>query len=174
MVIKVKLDIGLKPVTVDEKEILRNLLEKYNYEFSQWEDTDVNALGLYGYNYLDNYWTEKNRWAYFIIVGDKLAGFVMVNNFAVGDAKDVNYSMAEFFVMHKYRRGGVGRFAATTAFDLHRGKWQLKMHPRNTTAVKFWINTISDYTNGDFELHPSHPAAEYDDGTYGDIIFFEN
>ena len=35
------------------KEQKRNLLEKYLYEFSQWEKTDVNEEGLYGYEYLD-------------------------------------------------------------------------------------------------------------------------
>ena len=44
------MNVQLVPVTVDEKEILRNLLEKYLYESSQWEAADVNALGLYGYD----------------------------------------------------------------------------------------------------------------------------
>ena len=41
--------IELTPVDVSEKEILRNLLEKYDYEFSQYDQRDVNHLGLYGY-----------------------------------------------------------------------------------------------------------------------------
>ena len=56
--------IEIVPVGINEKEILRNLLEKYDYEFSQYDNRDVNKLGLYGYKYLDNYWTEKNRWAF--------------------------------------------------------------------------------------------------------------
>ena len=36
------IDIKLTPVGVDEKEILRHLLEKYNYEFSQYDNKDVN------------------------------------------------------------------------------------------------------------------------------------
>ena len=52
----------LVPIQEEEKEILRNLLEKYLYEFSQYDGGTVNALGLYGYSYLDNYWTEENRW----------------------------------------------------------------------------------------------------------------
>ena len=39
----------------DEKEILRNLMEKYDYELSQYGGDDVNKLGLYGFDYLDNY-----------------------------------------------------------------------------------------------------------------------
>ena len=73
--------VTLCPVSLEQKEILRNLLEKYDYEFSQWDLRDVNENGLFGYEYLDNYWTEENRWAYFIRADGKLAGFVMVNDY---------------------------------------------------------------------------------------------
>ena len=33
----------------EDRDIMMNLLEKYLYEFSQWEKTDVNDNGLYGY-----------------------------------------------------------------------------------------------------------------------------
>ena len=62
------MQVRLRQIGVDEKEILRNLLEKYDYEFSQWDQRDVNALGLYGYGYLDNYWTEEKRYTFFIEV----------------------------------------------------------------------------------------------------------
>lgn len=58
------MNIELVTVAVDEKEILRNLLEKYDYEFSQYDQRDVNHLGLYGYDYLDYYWTEEGRHAF--------------------------------------------------------------------------------------------------------------
>ena len=38
----------LVPIQEEEKEILRNLLEKYLYEFSQYDGGTVNALWLYG------------------------------------------------------------------------------------------------------------------------------
>jgi hypothetical protein len=48
-------NIEIKLVKKEEREILRNPLEKYSYEFSQWEDNDVNDIGLYGYTYFGNY-----------------------------------------------------------------------------------------------------------------------
>ena len=33
----------------EDRDIMMNLLEKYLYEFSQWEKTDVKDDGLYGY-----------------------------------------------------------------------------------------------------------------------------
>lgn len=43
----------------EDRDTMMNLLEKYLYEFSQWEKTDVNDNGLYGYEYLDCYFEEN-------------------------------------------------------------------------------------------------------------------
>lgn len=167
------MNIELKRVKVEDKEILRNLLEKYDYEFSQWDNRDVNKLGLYGYDYLDCYWTEEKRWAYFIEVDGKLAGFIMVNNYPEAD-EETDYSLAEFFILYKYRRCGIGKFAAIKVFDMFNGKWQLKRHPKNIASVHFWDNVVSEYTKGKYRLVESYPNSEYNDGTLGDIFFFKN
>ena len=57
----------------EDRDTIMNLLEKYLYEFSQWEKTDVNENGLYGYEYLDCYFEEKNRFPYLIKIDDKIA-----------------------------------------------------------------------------------------------------
>lgn len=163
--------IELVEVTVEEKEILKNLLEKYDYEFSQYDHRDVNALGYYGYDYLDYYWTEEGRYPFFIKVDGKLAGFVMVGNY-MEVFKDANYNMAEFFVMYKYRNQGVGTYAANKIFEMFKGVWELKRHPKNTASVKFWDKVIREYTNGKYMEVPNCPEAEYEDGTYGDVFRF--
>ncbi|OPZ83258.1 MAG: hypothetical protein BWY74_04488 [Firmicutes bacterium ADurb.Bin419] len=164
----------LRQAELDDREILANLLEKYNYEFSQYDNRDVNKLGYYGYKYLDHYWLEDNRWAYFIEVDGKLAGFAMVNNFPEAEDRETDFSLAEFFVMYKYRRKGVGKKAFSMVADLHKGKWQLKRHPKNKVSVYFWDKAVSEYTKGKYELITSYPNTEYDDGTLGDIFFFDN
>ncbi|MBN1411873.1 MAG: GNAT family N-acetyltransferase [Spirochaetales bacterium] len=166
------MQIELVPVTRDEKEILANLLEKYNFEFSQYDNRDVNKLGLYGYDYLDCYWTENSRWAYFINVDGKLAGFIMVNDYPEAEEK-TDYSLSEFFILYKYRRLGVGRFAVKKIFGMFKGKWQLKRHPKNISSVFFWDNVINEYTQGKYKLIKSYPGSAYEDGTLGDIFFFE-
>ena len=157
-----------------EREILANLLEKYDCEFSQYDNRDVNPLGLYGYKYLDYYWTEEKRWAYFIEVDDNLAGFVMVNNFAEAPDRPLDFALSEFFVLYKYRRLGVGKHAFFAALALHKGRWQLKRHPKNLASVLFWDRVIAEYTRGAFELVTSYPGTEYDDGSLGDIYFFQS
>ena len=52
----------IKKVTLSEKDTLANLLEKYNYEFSQYDKRQFNNNGLFGYKYLNNYFTEESRY----------------------------------------------------------------------------------------------------------------
>ena len=159
-----------------EKETLRNLMEKYLCEFSQWELTDVDEQGLYGYQWLDFYITEKNRWPYFLRVDGKLAGFVLVNDFPEVPEEKMDYCISEFFILPRYRRRGVGKEAVFRILDMHRGKWQLKRHPHNIPSVHFWNRVVNEYTRGNFRLIEGYPNPEvnYEDGTPADVFFFEN
>lgn len=170
------MEIKLRLVQLEDKEILANLIEKYDYEFSQYDNRDVNKLGLYGYRYLDYYWNEENRWAYFIEVDGNLAGFVMVTPFAVMEGTETDFQMAEFFVMYKYRCLGVGRQAFFQALNKHRGKWQLVRHPKNIASIHFWENVIDEYTKGQYRFVSSSEYSKwvYPDGSLGDAFFFES
>jgi predicted acetyltransferase len=166
--------IEVVPAQIEDREILSNLLEKYDYEFSQYDDRDVNKLGLYGYKYLDCYWLEENRWAYFIKADGKLAGLVFVTTHAEVDDIETDFSICEFFVMYKYRRKGVGKQAFFQVLEKHKGRWQLRLHPKNTASVHFWGNVINEYTKGEYKLEKSHQKAEYCDGTPADVFFFSS
>ncbi|GAB6091518.1 GNAT family N-acetyltransferase [Spirochaeta dissipatitropha] len=168
------MDIELKQVSRDEKEVLKNLLEKYDYEFSQWDKRDVNMLGLFGYDYLDYYWTESKRWAYFIFVDRNLAGFAMVNDLPEVDDQPTDFQLAEFCILPKYRRCGIGKKAVFRILEIHSGKWQLKLHPSNIPSVHFWKHVIHEFTAGMYELKRAYPRTEYADGTPGDIFFFSS
>ncbi len=161
------------PVSINEKEILKNLLEKYNFEFSKWDKRDVNDLGLYGYAYLDHYWTEKERHAFFIKFDKKIAGFAMINAYNPTD-EPIDHGIAEFCIMPKYRRMGIGKSALFQILDMFHGKWHLKMHPHNTGAKKFWCNAISEYTKENYRLYEAVSGTQFDDGSPEDQIFFEN
>ena len=120
--------------------------------FSEFQNTDVNSFGLYGYSYLDYYWTEDRRFPYFIKVDGKLAGFVMVCDYCyVSKDKDTLF-MSEFFVMRKYRKLGIGKIVAKEVFNMHRGKWELTVHPKNPGAIKFWANVIEDCVGKNYKV----------------------
>ena len=167
--------IELRQALLEDREILGNLLEKYAYEFSQYDNRDVNKLGLYGYEYLDCYWwAEEKRWAYFILVDGRIAGFVMVNNHPEAPDRKMDFAVSEFFVMYKYRRSGVGKQAFFELLDLHKGTWQLKRHPKNLPSVHFWQKVIDEFTHGNYEFIESYPGTEYDDGSLAGVFFFRS
>lgn len=168
--------VDLIEVTEKEKAVLFNLLEKYLYEFSQWEKTDVNDDGLYNYEWLDYYLTEKNRYPYLIKVDDRLAGFVMISDYPEVPEKTTDFCLSELFIMYKYRRSGYGRNAAFQVLDKHHGRWQLKCHPHNLASVHFWNTVVDEYTKGKYEVGEGYPNCEvdYDDGTPANVFFFEN
>ncbi|MCD4707623.1 MAG: GNAT family N-acetyltransferase [Candidatus Sabulitectum sp.] len=163
------MNVLLKKVAIEDKQVLRNLLELYRYDFSEFDKGDVNDHGLYGYRYLDHYWTEPGRHPFFIVVDDFIAGFILVSNFCYmcepGDAR----SISEFFVMKKYRRTGIGETAARAVFKMYPGKWEVVQHPENKPSMEFWEKVISDITRGQYRKL----EAETKDWT-GQALIFSN
>ncbi|MGH2634171.1 MAG: GNAT family N-acetyltransferase [Tepidiformaceae bacterium] len=138
--------VTLEPAEFTDKSVLRNLLQLYLHDFSEFTGEDVGPDGLYGYHYLDHYWTDPDRYPFFIRVEGVVAGFVLVRATAP-------YDMAEFFVMRKYRRLGVGSVAANLAFERFPGPWQVRELLANLPAQAFWRRVIGAYTGGAFAEH---------------------
>jgi len=146
------MQIELVAVQETEKSVLRQLLELYAYDFSEYDDEDVNEHGFYGYTYFDYYWTEETRHPFFIRVDGRLAGFVLVNEYCYVVKEHGTKSIAEFFVMRKYRRKGIGKAVAVQVFDRFPGKWEVIQHGENEPSKIFWESVIREYTNGNYQL----------------------
>jgi predicted acetyltransferase/8-oxo-dGTP pyrophosphatase MutT (NUDIX family) len=132
----------------EKQPVLANLLELYLHDFSEYDDADVRSDGRYGYGYLDCYWSEPGRYPFLIQVDGKLAGFALVRTLEAGEVP--LYSMAEFCVLRKYRRQGVGRSAAVQLFDRFPGRWEVNQEAANLPSQSFWRRVIGDYTGGHF------------------------
>lgn len=157
-------------VKYEEKEILRNLLEKYYYEFSQYFEMELNDLGLYGYRYFDEYWYDEHCFPFFIKVDSKLAGFALINNIPEGEV-ETDFTMAEFFVIYKYRNMGVAQTAVKQLFARFHGTWQLMYTPKNVISQKFWTKLVQAEDNN-FRLNKQSPKAIYEPDIQGHILLF--
>jgi predicted acetyltransferase len=129
------MDFSLLEANEDDRVVLRRLVELYRYDFSEFDQADVGLHGEFGYPYLDHYWTEEDRRPFLFRVDDSWAGFALVREIPP-------YDMAEFFVMRKYRRVGVGRRAAVDVFDRFPGAWQVRQQITNPAATAFWRTVI--------------------------------
>lgn len=144
--------ITLSPVPLEEKFILEQLMQLYLYDLTEFNGTDANDQGLFPYYYLPAYWVDPNRRPFLIRADNKLAGFVLVRLNIEGrsDPPRLVNQMAEFFVMKKYRRYGVGEFAARWVFDQFPGEWEVEQLAANLPAQTFWRKIITRYTHGHF------------------------
>lgn len=157
--------VRLVPAEKQDKEVLRQLMELYLYDFSEFTGEDVDRHGRYSYDYLDPYWTEKERHPFLLMVDERLAGFVLVRGKADSGERPLHY-IAEFFVMRKYRRQKVGRAAAFLAFDRFPGRWRVSQIDGNLPAQQFWRKVIGEYTGGSYREGPN----ESDDGVMQEFV----
>ncbi|KKI93500.1 acetyltransferase [Bacillus sp. SA1-12] len=144
--------IQIENASVGQKTVLRRLLEFYKYDFSEYDPEDVNEYGEYGYKYLDHYWTEPERFPFLIKVNEKFAGFALVRKITHETLhKEYYFSMAEFFIMKKFRKEGIGKHTAFYLFDLFPGNWEVAEIEENVPAQTFWRKVISEYTKDNYK-----------------------
>jgi predicted acetyltransferase len=125
------------------------MLQLYLYDLSTFEGIDLSLEGEFTYDHLNSYWEEMGRHPFFIPVAGQLAGFALVN--ACCEREGSDFSMAEFFVMKRYRRMGVGKRAASQIFGKFAGVWEVGPLTDNSSAAVFWQKVISAYMAGDFQ-----------------------
>jgi len=146
------LNVELVRTTATDEPVLGRLLQLYGYDFSEVVGMDVGDDGLFDVGTtLARCWAEPSRHVFWCKVDAKLAGFAILDERSrlTGDPGVVD--IAEFFVMRKYRRQGVGSIFATRVFDLYPRRWEVRERAQNTAARAFWRKAIDRYTGGNFE-----------------------
>lgn len=99
--------------------------------------------------YLTPYWKEPHRYPFLIHVDHELAGFALISQ-RIKTQKNY-WNVDDFFVVAKYQRKGVGRFAAENLFKKFPGDWESMQIPENVPAIFFWEKVINKYTSGAFQ-----------------------
>jgi predicted acetyltransferase len=133
---------------IEDQPVLQRLVELYQHDFSPFDDADVDDDGLYGSAFLDRYWVDADRRPFLLRVDMHIAGFALVRT---GEPND----MAEFFVMRKYRRHGVGTEFARDLFARFPGNWQVREMRANEPAQAFWRRIIPvPFEEGEWEKGP--------------------
>lgn len=147
------MEIYLDEVKIKDKEVLYRLLQYSLFEESLTDFNEMNDNALFEYKWFDKYFEENNREAYFIKekITNKLLGFVMINQYIKTFSN--GHSIAEFMIIHKYRRKGLGKKVAFMCFNKHKGNWEVSPSFGNKTAYLFWKNIIEDYTNNNYKIN---------------------
>jgi predicted acetyltransferase len=141
------LQIEMIPATSDQEPILANLLELYAHDFSEFHDIEVGEDGRFGYKQLPLYWHEEGRRPFLVRVGGRIEGLVLVKRWSemTGDANV--WDMAEFFILRRYRRLGIGTRVAHEVWRLFPGQWEVRVMEANAGAQEFWKSAIAAFVN---------------------------
>jgi predicted acetyltransferase len=141
-----------------ERGVVRRLMEFCLYDWSELEGWDVDDHGEFGYRWLDHYWTDESRHAFLIRVNGRLAGLALVRQESCTE-------MAEFFILRRYRRSGVGTASAVELIHRFPGRWVVTQHLTNPAATAFWRTAIpvayAETTTDDKVLQTFEIKAEH-------------
>ena len=146
------MNVFLEKVNIEDKEVLYRLLQYSLFEESENDLNEMNNKAIFEYKYFENYFTDKDRDAYFIKEKNtnKLLGFAMVNTYT--QIFDNGHSIAEYMVIPKYRRNKIGKQVAIELFNKYKGNWEVTPSLNSKKAYLFWKNVVEDYTKNNFKF----------------------
>lgn len=132
---------------------IENMTALYMYELSRecgrssqrWA---LPEAGIYDSIDVKNYLHEKDRKAFLIKAFNEVAGFILINQVCQKQLSDWN--VAEFFILARYQKHGIGKMAAFALWDRFHGNWEVAVHPENSSGLGFWRKVVSSYTDGIF------------------------
>jgi predicted acetyltransferase len=152
-----------------QKPILTDLLQLYIEEFSAFVSVPVGVDGRFIYKNLPSYWTEPGRHPFLIRVGKEWGGFVFVKHGSEISGPEISgpetsgsksstseiapdiahhkdcWDMAEFFVLDKYRRRGLGSNVAHAVWQAFPGRWEVRVMEWHKAAHAFWAEAIAGF-----------------------------
>jgi predicted acetyltransferase len=141
-------EVTVDPADAADAPLLENLLELYVHDLSPVFAIELGPDGRFGYPKLSLYWSEASRFPFLIRHAGRVAGFALVTRGSPASDNAEVFDVAEFFVLRKHRRSGVGRRAAFLLWDRLPGRWIVRVSEGNGGAVPFWRSIIAEYTNG--------------------------
>ena len=124
------------------RAVIEALLQPYLHDFSAWAAPgsphgEVGEDGRFPGPDLDPYWAEPDHHALLFRAATGIAGFALVNRWSALDLP-VDHAVAEFFVLRKHRRAGIGTAAARALFARLPGQWEIPIAGYNRDALPFW------------------------------------
>lgn len=134
------MDIEVRRAEYSERLIVRHMMELYQHDFSEFDGTDLDEHGQYGYYDLDCFWINPAFAAYVVKVDGKWAGFALANDETYLPGNTL--AIAEFFIVRKYRRHGVGRHLARAILNGMPARWEIRVIAQNPAAASFWQSLI--------------------------------
>jgi predicted acetyltransferase len=132
--------VTIEPAPPESSVVLKRFVQFYLYDLSWVDGWNVDDTGRFENHLLRGCWSDLRRHPFLIKADDRLAGFAIVDERDAAHAGDTtfDYDMAEFFILRRWRRHGVGRSAVGQLTRLFPGAWQIRPFPGYEPADRFW------------------------------------
>jgi predicted acetyltransferase len=133
--------IRIEQVTPHERDVLWRYLQFYIYDMSRFTGAQPED-GVFPYSLFEAYWREGDRRsAWWTKVGGEIAGFALVRF----DAGESRHEIAEFFIVNRWRRRGIGLAFARQLLGRFPGPWRLHELANNQGAIAFWHRVLGSF-----------------------------
>lgn len=152
--------VKLEKIELENKEILKNIYQFYLYDMSEYNNEEIDSMGLYDVDFLNLFFDDNGLTSFFIKAAEKIVGVILLQSGKWAPRTGEDYYISEFFVLNKYRRNGVGKKALKELFSLYPGKYMLGQMTNNNRAINFWKSVYSEFN---IEYKESY-EAEIDGG----------
>lgn len=138
--------LAITPISACQRHLLDNLTQLYLHDFSElYAETallDLDDRGLFVEKPpLDRWWNTPDHVPLLLRWHGRPAGFALINNVSEIE-QPVDRCVAEFFVVRKYRRLGIGIAAAQAVVNHWPGSWEAAVIRKNTGARQFWAEAL--------------------------------
>jgi [ribosomal protein S5]-alanine N-acetyltransferase len=144
--------IKMIPATLQDYPTIQNMGRFYVYDMSEYlgheAGWEIPENGLYECIDFKKYLDTKEAFPFLIRYENELAGFVIVDR--KGSDPQIDFNMAQFFILRKFKGNGIGKYVAHQCFDQFPGVWEIMVMPRNEGAYRFWRATIKSYCDHHF------------------------
>jgi predicted acetyltransferase len=133
---------------INDYPIIQNMARFYVYDRSAYHGWACEDDGMFECIDFKHYFTEKDKYAYLIKVGDELAGFALIDK--QGSTPNIDWNMGEYFIFAKFQGSGIAKSIAKELFNKFKGNWECSVIPGNNKALKFWRKVVDEYSNGEY------------------------
>ena len=137
--------------TGPDREWIRAVYREYLAELSASQTGMFPMLGDWDareHEFLAAWFADPGTHPFVILADRERVGFALVTRPPVFPRSDVQYRMAEFFVVEGARRRGIGATAAWLLFNRFAGQWEVLEDEANRPALHFWRRVIARMTEG--------------------------
>jgi len=138
MIIRIETIDEIKPIFREYLDYMSQFFEIHDYD--SWCESALKNLQLYS--------IADDRHIYILKKAESIIGFALVNkHFRFNND---GFAVAEFYIQKGHARKGYGRRLAEHLFAQFAGNWEVAVTLNNNSALVFWEQVVSSYTNGQF------------------------